>query len=88
MNTNEKDGMRYPSIDKLTTITHSKYKLIVAAAKRAKDLNHNKECTPQLVDNPNSVKAIGIALEEIVEGKILVVDATEENDEFKFDDEE
>lgn len=88
MNSNEKDGMRYPSIDKLTTITHSKYKLIVAAAKRAKDLNHNPDCVPQLIDKPNSVKAIGIALEEVVEGKILVVEATEENDEFKFDDEE
>ena len=33
MNSNEKEGMRYPSIDKLAEITHSKYKLIVAAAK-------------------------------------------------------
>ena len=34
----ENEGMRYPSIDKLVTITHSKYKLVVGAAKRAKAL--------------------------------------------------
>ncbi len=74
MNTNENDGMRYPSIDKLTTITHSKYKLIVAAAKRAKDIKFDKENFQPLVEHPRSKKEIGIALEEVVEGKIRVED--------------
>lgn len=81
MNFNENDGMRYPSIDKLTTITHSKYKLIVAAAKRAKDLKYNKEYFEPLIEHPHSKKEIGIALEEVVEGKIVVVekDTNDEN---------
>ena len=33
-----KDGIRYPSIDQLTLKTHSKYKLVVGDAKRAKEL--------------------------------------------------
>lgn len=74
---NERDGMRYPSIDKLTEITHSKYRLIVAAAKRANDLLYDENAKP-LVENPRSVKEIGIALEEVVEGKIKVVEAKEE----------
>lgn len=65
MSIQEKDGMRYPSIDKLTSITHSKYKLIVAAAKRAKDLTYGEDEVKPLVDNPRSVKPIGIALEEV-----------------------
>lgn len=79
MNSNENDGMRYPSIDKLTTITHSKYKLIVAAAKRAKDIKFDKENFQQLIEHPHSKKEIGIALEEVVEGKIKVVDRLDEN---------
>lgn len=74
MNSNEKEGMRYPSIDKLAEITHSKYKLIVAAAKRAKDLTYDSENNKQLVDHPKSVKPIGIALEEVVNGKIEVIE--------------
>ena len=61
---NEHDGMRYPSIDRLVTITHSKYKLVVGAAKRAKALNRKHNPEEQLIKNPHSKKAIGIALEE------------------------
>ena len=71
------DGMRYPSIDKLVEVTHSKYKLIVACAKRARELNRKDTTVKPLVENPKSKKAIGIALEEVVEGKIRIVDATE-----------
>ena len=69
------DGMRYPSIDKLVEVTHSKYKLIVACAKRARQLNSKDNPAEPLIDNPKSKKAIGIALEEVVEGKIRIVDA-------------
>lgn len=78
--TNEKEGMRYPSIDKLSSITHSKYKLIVAAAKRAKDLIYDSENHKQLIEHPQSQKAIGIALEEVVEGKIEVVEINPDDD--------
>lgn len=70
---NEQDGMRYPSIDKLVKETNSKYRLIVAAAKRAKDLKYNAEENTKLIEKPCSQKEIGIALEEIVERKIKVV---------------
>ena len=66
--------MLYPSIDKLVEVTHSKYKLIVACAKRAKQLNHDPEAKI-LIDDYKSKKSIGIALEEIVAGKIRIVDA-------------
>ena len=71
------DGMRYPSIDKLVEVTHSKYKLIVATAKRAKQLNRKEDPEKPLIENPKSKKAIGIALEEIVSGKVRVVDLDE-----------
>ena len=45
------DGMRYPSIDKLVEVTHSEYKLIVACAKRAKQLNHD----PEAKVKPNAI---------------------------------
>ena len=80
MNFNENDGMRYPSIDRLTQITHSKYKLIVAAAKRAKDLKYQKEYFKPLIKHPHRKKDIGIALEKKKKKKIVVV-AKDENDE-------
>lgn len=76
---NENDGMRYPSIDHLVTITHSKYKLVVGAAKRAKALNRKNNPEEQLIANPHSKKAIGIALEEVLEHKIEIVDVSDEN---------
>ena len=69
------DGIRYPSIDQLTEITHSKYRLVVASAKRARYLkNHPDE---KLIENPHSKRSIGIALEEIANGKVAVVEAKE-----------
>lgn len=78
MNNNDRDGMRYPSIDQLVEKTNSKYKLVVGAAKRAKELQYNSENEKPLIDNYHSKKNLGIALEEIVEGKLKVVDASEE----------
>lgn len=77
MNSNDRDGMRYPSIDQLVEKTNSKYKLVVGAAKRAKELDMKKEEKP-MIDNPHSKKNLGIALEEIVEGKLRIVDASNE----------
>ena len=33
-----RESMRYPSVDQLTAMTSSKYKLVIAAAKRAKEI--------------------------------------------------
>ena len=35
----ERDGLRYPSIDELTDKSSSKYKLVIAAAKRANEMH-------------------------------------------------
>lgn len=67
---NSRDGMRYPSIDQLVSKSESKYKLVIGAAKRAKDLNKEKY---YLVTNPYNTKSIGIALEEIYLDKIRIV---------------
>lgn len=62
--------MLYPSIDKLLDIIDSKYTLVSAAAKRARQLQDG--ANPSLPE-PRNGKFVGIALEEILEGKIDVV---------------
>ena len=37
--TKDKDGMRFPSIDQLTHKSSSKYKLVIAVAKRAHEID-------------------------------------------------
>jgi len=63
-----KDGMRYPSIDKLLEKIDSKYKLVYAASKVARIIEDEK----LVVENAQCVKSIGIALEEILNGKVQV----------------
>ena len=63
-----KEGLRYPSIDNLLTKIDSKYKLAFASAKRAKII---KEDDYTAID-PKCSKSVGIALEEILEGKIEI----------------
>ena len=64
-----KDGMRYPSIDDLLGVIDSKYKLAYAAAKRAKVIEE-EDYTP--LENPRCVKPVGIALEEIISGDTTI----------------
>ena len=73
-NNHKNDGMRYPAIDQLVTKTTdtSKYRLVMAAALRAKQLKYNPTEKP-CVENPHSKKSIGIALEEIYEQKIFIL---------------
>ena len=67
----ENEGMRYPSIDQLTHKSNSKYKLVIAVAKRAEEIDETGKCyLPQTVN----VKSIGIALEEIIADKVKIVD--------------
>jgi DNA-directed RNA polymerase subunit omega len=54
--------MLYPSIDRLIEKVESKYSLVVAAARRARMLRDGAKSELQ---NPQSHKHVGIALEEI-----------------------
>ncbi|WP_010269795.1 DNA-directed RNA polymerase subunit omega [Paenibacillus senegalensis] len=54
--------MLYPSIDKLLNKVDSKYSLVVAAAKRARML---KEGVHSQLEQPQSHKHVGVALEEL-----------------------
>lgn len=63
-----KDGMRYPSIDKLLDQIDSKYKLVYAASKVAQILEEED----LQVENAKCVKSIGVALEEIAEGRVKI----------------
>ena len=65
----QNDGMRYPSIDQLATKTSSKYKLVIGAAMRAKEI---KKGDTVLVENPRSKKSIGMALEEVISDKVII----------------
>lgn len=60
------DGLRYPSIDNLLEVVDSKYKLAYIAAKRAKIIKSDNYSSV----NNKCVKAVGMALEEILEGKV------------------
>jgi DNA-directed RNA polymerase subunit omega len=59
--------MIYPSIDRLITKVDSKYTLVIAAAKRARQLNENSR---PLIES-EMTKSVSVALEEIVQGKII-----------------
>jgi DNA-directed RNA polymerase subunit omega len=62
--------MRQPSIDKLTDRLDSKYGLVVATAKRAREITNGGKPT---VDIPgDNVKPVSIALEEIARGKLEI----------------
>jgi DNA-directed RNA polymerase subunit omega len=63
--------LRQPSIDELMKGLDSKYALVVAAAKRARQITdkaENKENPPQ----EEVLKPVSVALEEIGSGKILI----------------
>ena len=63
-----KDGMRYPSIDKLLEKIDSKYKLVYAASKVAEIIDRDR----LLVEDAKCIKSVGIALEEIIAGKVEI----------------
>jgi DNA-directed RNA polymerase subunit omega len=64
-----RESMRYPSVDQLTAMTSSKYKLVIAAAKRAKEIELDENT---YIEHPVNKKSIGLALEEIYTGKVIV----------------
>ena len=63
--------MIYPSIDKLLNIVNSKYELVHMAATRSRDIKHNGNLQMPK-EKYKSSKNIGKALEEIVEGMVIL----------------
>lgn len=61
--------MIYPSIDKLVGKVESKYILVSVASKRARQLRENEKDIK--VERPISNKFVGIALEEIIDDKLV-----------------
>lgn len=57
--------MLYPSIDKLIKKVPSKYGLIILASKRAHDMRKNND---YILEEYQSEKPVGKALEEVIEG--------------------
>lgn len=60
----------YPSQDDLLKKIDSKYSLVILAAKRAKELHDNEES--EMMDNYESNKNVGKALEEIKSGDLVL----------------
>ncbi len=63
-----KEGLRYPSIDELLENIDSKYKLSYAAAMRAKIIREKED----VIIDAKCSKPVGIALEEIMQGKVTI----------------
>lgn len=61
--------MLYPSIDEMMTKVDSKYSLVVAAARRARQLREGGKTD---IKSPRSHKYVGVALEEIYEDRITL----------------
>lgn len=82
------EGITYPPIDDLLQKTDSKYKLVLFAAKRARQINAYYaqlgegllEYVGPLVDTHVQEKPLSIALREIDEG-LLTVEDVEDGDE-------
>lgn len=64
--------MLYPSIDELVKKADSKYSLVVAASRRARQL---REGARTELTSPKSHKYVGMALEEIYLGMITIEQA-------------
>lgn len=70
--------MLYPSIDNLLEKIDSKYSLVILASKRAHDLADNER---PMLDEYQSHKNVGRALEEINAGDLVIDPSTITADE-------
>ena len=61
--------MLEPSIDSLQEKINSKYTLVTISARRARELQDGDK---PLIEEPKSKTFVGIALEEIAEGKLYI----------------
>lgn len=66
--------MLEPSIDSLQKQIKSKYTLVTLSARRAREL---KQGSAPMVENPQSQQQVGIALEEIRDGKLTYIEGNE-----------
>ncbi|MDV6376767.1 DNA-directed RNA polymerase subunit omega [Sporosarcina sp. GW1-11] len=60
--------MLYPSVDSLKGKVDSKYTLVTLAAKRARELQEQRN---ELLQSYRSVKSVGRALEEVAAGVLI-----------------
>lgn len=61
--------MLEPSIDKLQERIQSKYQLVILSSRRARQLADGEK---PLIEEPKSHKLVGVALEEVAEGKLTI----------------
>lgn len=61
--------MLEPSIDSLQEKIQSKYTLVTIAARRARELQDGMK---PLIEEPKSKTYVGVALEEVVAGKLYI----------------
>lgn len=61
--------MLEPSIDELQKKINSKYTLVTISAQRARQLQDDGKL---LIENPNALKYVGMALEEIYHDKLFL----------------
>ncbi|MBU5444259.1 DNA-directed RNA polymerase subunit omega [Paenibacillus sp. MSJ-34] len=66
--------MLYPSIDEMMNKVDSKYSLVVAASRRARQLRDGEKSE---LRNPKSHKFVGVALEEIY-GDLVQIDRSKQ----------
>ncbi|MFB5660618.1 DNA-directed RNA polymerase subunit omega [Alteribacillus sp. HJP-4] len=71
--------MLNPSIDKLMNHIDSKYTLVTISARRARDLLEVEGAEP-MIDNYYSNKLVGVALEEIENGKLGYISGKDEEE--------
>ncbi|MDD2414786.1 MAG: DNA-directed RNA polymerase subunit omega [Eubacteriaceae bacterium] len=70
----EAKGMRYPAINDLISKAENKYELVLATAKRARELVDGVDPLVKVtVDNP-----VSIATKEIAEGEVRIVSHKED----------
>ncbi|MGG4219658.1 DNA-directed RNA polymerase subunit omega [Paenibacillus jamilae] len=67
--------MLYPSIDEMMKKVDSKYSLVVAASRRARQLREGEKTS---LKSPRSHKQVGVALEEIYADHLLLESGEEE----------
>lgn len=68
--------MLYPPINELLEKVDSRYTLVVAAAKRARQIIDGDEVR---ISNPYSKKPVSIATQEIFEGEVVYTNGEEES---------
>jgi DNA-directed RNA polymerase subunit omega len=66
--------MLEPSIDSLQKKIKSKYTLVTLSARRARELKQGSE---PMIENPASFQQVGVALEEIRDGKLGFIESDE-----------